>query len=334
MKYLMVVIITDTFVSGTYMFIVEDDPAASKGSSKSTKAYGGSKTSRFDYPDLSSHTSGAGGGSYGATSLYTKPPSSSKHTESNKYEAPSYSVYSAATPKHATSDRGSNKSRFTKKKYGGAKTSYGDIGGVSYQPPSTSQYDMYKKHDTNTKYPPPKYDYTAKSKYGGASTGFVSGASSSRYGAGSYNPSSHDSNKYGSGSSSYSSRPNPSSSSSAYYQPVTGRAYNAASYRAEPQFADVKPSIVDTRPASGADNYQSKANMSLRRKEDTPEHNVSASIEQKASKYGGKYEAADGKIYYGGKPNKYSSKKSKKYNQRRKTMHGEVPQEKSDRPSV
>ena len=312
------------------MFIVEDDPNTSKSANKSAKPYGGSKTSRFDYPDLSSHTSSATGG-YGASS-YTKPASSSSYPESNKYEPPSYSVYSAATPKHA-SERGANKSRFTKKKYGGAKTSYGDMGGVSYaNPGSTSHYDMYKKHDTNNKYPPPKYDYTAKPKYGGSTTGYVSGASAaSRYGAGSYNPTTHDSNKYG--TSGYSSRSNPQSS--AFYQPVTGRTYNATSYRPEPQYADVKPSIVDTHPgSSGGDNYQSKAKLNLRHKEDTPEHNVSAAIEQKATKYGGKYETADGKIYYGGKPNKYSSRKSKKYNQRRKTTHSEAPQEKSDRPSV
>ena len=172
------------------MFIVEDVPNTSKSANKSAKPYGGSKTSRFDYPDLSSHTSSATGG-YGASS-YTKPASSSSYPESNKYEPPSYSVYSAATPKHA-SERGANKSRFTKKKYGGAKTSYGDIGGVSFaNPGSTSHYDMYKKHETNNKYPPPKYDYTAKPKYGGSTTGYVSGP---RYGAGCYKPTTTDPNK-------------------------------------------------------------------------------------------------------------------------------------------
>lgn len=303
------------------MFVVEDDPNAKKSAAaKSGRAYAGSKTSRFDYPDLTNASSSSP--SYPSTT----------HSDTNKYEpASNYSAYGSVTPKSsAAAESNKPKSRF--RKYTGAKTSYGDAGGSSYTSSNPSgRYDRYKQQESN-RYPAPKYDFTSSNstKYGSGTTNYASGASS-RYGAGGYNP--HDTSKYNSGSAGYSSGYKPAQSGT-YYQPVSSRPYNSSNYRPQPQFADVKPTIVDTRSQAASDTYQSKAQISLRQKEDTPEHSVSASIEQKATKYGGKYETSDGKIYYGGKPNKYSSKKSKRYNQRRKTTHSEQPQEKSDRPSV
>ena len=254
---------------------------------------------------------------------------------------------SSYTPHHTTthSPASSKKSKSRFRKYTGAKTSYGDIGGGGYSSHPNYESDRYKNLGYGK--PTSKHSqYTPSApKYTGATTGSYSTTDGKYGGHGTssysdyhrYRPDSGYHKDYGSSGATTHTHSNPTyTSGTSYYQPVSSRPYGAQSHY-QPQYADIKPSVVDTRPSAQhqPDSPAARPQQSLRQKEDTPEHNVSASIEEKASKYGGKYQTSDGKIYYGGKPKKYSSKKSKKYHNRRKTLHGDqFPPEKSDRPSV
>lgn len=304
--------------------MVEDDPNA-KGAANKTKSYAGSRTSQFDYseqtfPGAYSSSSSAAHKPQTNTYEYHKP--SSLIGDSSRYDSGNtYSKYSSPTSLQAEQKR-QKSARY--KKYAGAKTSYGDMGGVSYNnsasKPSNdsnrytdygSKYNQYRSSPSD--YKPSRY--TNNTAYSGAGSSRYAGSGSSFYTP--IKPS-------GTGTHSSSSFTPPTS----YYQPVSSQQYGASS-RFQPHYADVKPSAESSR----GDTYETKNNLSLRKKEDTPEHNVSDAIEQKASKYGGKYETSDGKIYYGGKPKKYSSKKSKKYQTRRKTAHADdYHNETSDRP--
>lgn len=361
-------------LTGTYIFVVEDDPnAKKKKKSKKPKGYAGSKTSRYDYPSQTAGLYDVGASVSDHTLSDTlKPSINSNMNESRSYEPVSTTKYQ---PEHPKGENRKPKSRY--KKYGGAKTSYGEIGGSSYQNPGVSgrnaesnryktSYDDSSKHDpyqsgkygSSHQYNPNRYD----NKYG--SGGYSGDPGSSRYGGPGYNQSKYGNYsqarpEYGGrsneGSSrNYSSRYNPPhkydptsgkySSPGSYYQPVAAKYYDSPKrYDPQPQYADVKPTLVDTHPKQAQppkqpqnpiSTFESRATLQLQ-KEDSPEHSVSDAIEKKATRYGGKYETKDGKIYYGGKPSKYSNKRAKKYNQRRKTMHPD-PEEtgKSDRTSV
>ena len=339
--------------------MIEEDPNAKKASKK---AYGGSHTTRFDYPehvphsDNYSYNTGASTNRYHmnhdvnkhptAYSMYSNPHATSCTTA---YHHP-HSISSTGTYNnpHVYSNSqsslgsGSKKPKSRFKKYAGAKTSYGDMGGSSYTSQPNYESGRYMNSgyggshvSKHNQYAPSYTEYTPAKQSAASSTGYQSGANA-RYGGttnySDYNRYHGDTGyhkDYGSGST------HPAYSSSAsYYQPVSSRPYGANSHY-QPHYADVKPAVVDTRPTHHQVDSASKPQQSLREKEETPEHNVSASIEEKASKYGGKYQTSDGKIYYGGKPKKYSSKKSKKYHNRRKTMHADqYHPEKSDRPSV
>lgn len=367
---------------------MEDDPAAKKKSGRRARGYGGSKTSRFDFPaHLQPSSSGlyeAGGSKsdYGLGESGTTSTASSKDDDFKAYEPVTASRYkheddnSSATAEAAEPKK--SKSRY--KKYSGAKTSYGDLGGNSaYDSPRissrTTDTDRYQPHHTNyedssSRYNPSRYNTSSSSnKYDTGSNKYDTG--SSRYGtssghskySSSYNPSNTDygHNRYTSGNSRYgtgydttshmsgryhqprdynTSGSNKSHYTPSYsvYQPVGSRTYGSKKY--EPQYANVQPVYTDTKSGSGStaavprsETFESRATLNLLKKEDTPEHSVSDSIEKKASRYGGKYETSDGKIYYGGKPAKY--KKSKKYSQRRKTMHADPESnEKVDRTSL
>lgn len=332
-------------ISGTYIFVVEDDPNAKK---EKKKSYGGSKTSRLQPPEhldppSSYHTPSSNLG----YSPSRNAPSTNYNDNIGTYDSTTYPGYSyQRTPTYADK----HKSKPRHKKYGGAKTSYGDIGsGVSYGSNTSRPSGNYESYQNRNYTSPNHTSYSSNpghyNKYGGSSSTY-GGTANARYGGqghhtdyGRYNTDSAYHKDYGSSGSHPSSAYTPTT---LYYQPVASRPY-ASTNHYQPHYADVKPEPVASRPnqhpvssaTSRNDAYDSKAHISLRKKEDTPEHSVSASIEQKASKYGGKYETSDGKIYYGGKPNKYSSKKSKKYQTRRKTAHADQHhQEKSDRPSV
>lgn len=366
--------------------MVEDDPdAKKKKKSKKPKGYAGSKTSRYEYPDQSSGLYDAGTSvSDHSLSNTLKPAINSNMNESRSYDPVSTTKYQPENPK---GENRKPKSRY--KKYGGAKTSYGDIGGASYANPgvsgrnvdsnryktsyddSSSRREPYQsgKYGSSHQYNAGRYDNKYNSGSGSGGGGGYGGdaGSSSRYGgnyhSGGYNQSKYgnygqsrpeyggrsnegNSRNYGSG---YKSSPSKYSSSSAkygspgsYYQPVAAKYYDTPKrYDPQPQYADVKPTLVDTHPKHTPNapqphisTFESRATLQLQ-KEDSPEHSVSDAIEKKATRYGGKYETKDGKIYYGGKPSKYSGKRGKKYNQRRKTMHPEPEEtEKSDRTSV
>lgn len=320
------------------MFVIEEDPSARNTSKKS---YGGSKTSRLDPTHQTSHVG------YGASSNIH-----SLDNETSRLATHTPLVYN--TPHHSTSSdsRKANKSRF--KKYAGAKTTYGDVSsGSSYTPQANYKSDRYK----NVSNPSPKHsvytpsytDYSSSTpKYSGIATSTrpYAGVADSRYTTGvnhkdynRYRPDANYHKDYGS-KSSHGGGSASGTPSTSYYQPVSSRPYGAT-YQSH--YADAKPAVTDSKspyrqpelPTAKPDTYDHNNQQSLLQKEDTPEHNVSASIEEKSTKYGGKYQTSDGRIYYGGKPKKYSSKKSKRYQNRRKTMHGDQYQpEKSDRPSV
>lgn len=283
-----------------------------------SRAYGGSKTSRFDYPE----------------GIAAVPPT----THTSKQEA--VGSKKASSPKPARE----KPSRY-KKRYAGSKTSYGDAGASTYD----SGYNRSTYADSKPSYRnyDNRYTSAASNHYEPVSSKRYEGASTTAYTPSyKYEPSSHYSSRYNTGNrydsprtySKYSNHPSRygdgyTGSSYSSYQPATAE----SSYRqeAKPKRYEA-PAQRDT--GNNADTtFKTVATLKLEQGENmSPEHDVSDAIEKKATRYGGRYETKDGKIYYGQKPSNYNKNKKKRYDQKRKTMHYDrVPAEegKSDRTS-